>query len=254
MQSTNEELNTVNDELHARNDELSQVNSDLLNLLASVHIAIVMVSRDLRIRRFTPMAEKVLNLIPGDVGRPISDIKPNIDCPDLEKLIGRSIDGVETVEQEVKDRQGDLYSLRIRPYKNLENRIDGAVLALFDVEPTRREEMESRQARELSEAMLESMKQPMAVLDGQMRVIRRNSEFARRFGQSDSAGRLIYEVVSDGVDISKLRGLLEEDLPRDGYVEGYVVGGHGDETIRATARRLLRGGAESAAILLAFDQ
>ena len=86
LQSTNEELNTLNEELHGRNEELSRVNSDLVNLLASVQIAIVIISSDLRIRRFTPMAEKVLNLIPGDLDRPIGHIKPNIDCPDLEQL------------------------------------------------------------------------------------------------------------------------------------------------------------------------
>ena len=71
LQSTNEELNTVNDELHARNEELTRVNADLLNLLASVQIAIVIVARDLRVRRFTPMAEKKFNLIPSDIGRPV---------------------------------------------------------------------------------------------------------------------------------------------------------------------------------------
>jgi two-component system CheB/CheR fusion protein len=134
LQSTNEELNTVNEELHTRNEELSRVNSDLVNLLASVQIAIVMVASDLRIRRFTPAAEKVLNLIPTDIGRPISDIKPNIDCPDLERMIAESIDRVTTVEREVADRQGKTFLLRIRPYKSIENRIDGAVLALFDVD------------------------------------------------------------------------------------------------------------------------
>lgn len=132
LQSTNEELNTVNEELQGRNEELMHVNSDLVNLLASVHIAIVMVAADLRIRRFTPMAEKVLNLIPTDIGRPISDIKPNIDCGDLEKLITEAIDTVTIQEREVQDRHGNRFSLRIRPYKNVENRIDGAVLALFD--------------------------------------------------------------------------------------------------------------------------
>ena len=138
LQSTNEELNTVNEELHARNEELSRVNSDLTNLLANVHIAIVMVASDLRIRRFTPMAERVLNLIPTDMGRPISDIKPNIDCPDIEKLIGEAIDSVSVKEREVRDRQGKWYSLRIRPYKNMENRIDGAVLVLTDARGERR--------------------------------------------------------------------------------------------------------------------
>src|SRR6185369_12728257 len=76
LQSTNEELNTVNEELHGRNDELSRLNSDLVNLLGSVQIAIVIVSADLRIRRFTPMAEKVLNLIATDVDRLIAHINP----------------------------------------------------------------------------------------------------------------------------------------------------------------------------------
>lgn len=134
LQSTNEELNTVNEELQARNEELSHANSDLVNLLGSVQIAIVMVASDLRIRRFTPMAEKVLNLIPTDVGRPISDIKPNIDCPDLETLISQSIESVSTREREVHDREGKAYWLRIKPYKNADNRINGAVLALFEAE------------------------------------------------------------------------------------------------------------------------
>ena len=132
LQSTNEELNTLNEELQGRNEELMRVNSDLVNLLASVHIAIVIVAADLRIRRFTPMAEKVLNLIPTDIGRPISDIKPNIDCPDLENLIIECIDTVTIKQLNVKDRNGKVFNLRIRPYKNIENRIDGAVLALFE--------------------------------------------------------------------------------------------------------------------------
>jgi two-component system CheB/CheR fusion protein len=133
LQSTNEELNTVNEELSGRNEELNRVNSDLVNLLASVQIAIVMVANDLKIRRFTPMAERLLNLIPTDVGRPISDIKPNVDIPDLEKQILESIETTSVRESTVKDRKGNTFSLRIRPYKDLENKIDGAVVVLIDV-------------------------------------------------------------------------------------------------------------------------
>jgi two-component system CheB/CheR fusion protein len=86
-QSANEELATVNDELRHRNTDLSHVNNDLLNVLTGVNIPIVMVGRELRIRRFTPHAERLLNLIPTDLGRPISDIKPNIDVPDLSKSL-----------------------------------------------------------------------------------------------------------------------------------------------------------------------
>src|SRR5678816_2586984 len=102
-------LNTVNEELHGRNEELSRLNSDLVNLLAGVEIAIVIVANDLRIRRFTPMAERVLNLIAADIGRPISHIKPNIDCPELEELIRAAIEHVVTQEREVRDLHGRWY-------------------------------------------------------------------------------------------------------------------------------------------------
>jgi len=96
----------------------------------------VIVARDLRIRRFTPMAERILNLIPSDLGRPIGQIKPNINCPDLEELILGVLNDVSPQEREVSDSHGKRFSLRIRPYKDLENKIDGAVLALFELERT----------------------------------------------------------------------------------------------------------------------
>jgi len=138
LQSTNEELNTVNDELHGRNEELTRVNTDLLNLLASVQIAIIIVSRDLRIRRFTPMAEKVFNLIPTDIGRPFSQISPNIVSPELLSMITEVIDSVTPIERTVKDTDGKPYALRVRPYKSADNRIEGAVIALFEMEPAKR--------------------------------------------------------------------------------------------------------------------
>jgi two-component system CheB/CheR fusion protein len=137
LQSTNEELNTVNDELHARNEELTRVNADLLNLLASVQIAIVIVSRDLRVRRFTPAAEKKFNLISSDVGRPFSQISTTLKCRELVTIISEVIETVSPVERTVEDESGDTYLLRIRPYKTPDNRIDGAVIALFDFDPTK---------------------------------------------------------------------------------------------------------------------
>jgi two-component system, chemotaxis family, CheB/CheR fusion protein len=132
LQSTNEELNTVNEELNARNEELSQINADLVNLLSAVPAAVIIVTSELRIRRFTPMAEQVLNLIPTDVGRPLGDLKPNIEAPDLEAMTREVIETVTPKELEVRDRHGKLYLLRIRPYKDQESRIDGAVLAFAD--------------------------------------------------------------------------------------------------------------------------
>jgi two-component system CheB/CheR fusion protein len=138
-QSANEELATVNEELRHRNSELGRVNNDLVNLLTGVNIPIIMVGRDLRIRRITPQAEKAFNLIPTDVGRPISDIKPDLSVPDLSRLIAGVIDTLTPHESEVQDGANRWYLLRIRPYVTLDNKIDGASVVLLDIDPIKRE-------------------------------------------------------------------------------------------------------------------
>jgi two-component system CheB/CheR fusion protein len=138
LQSTNEELNTVNEELHSRNEELTRVNSDLVNLLGSVDIPIVIVGGGLEIRRFTPKAEPLFNLIPSDVGRPIGQINPNFELDDLEGLIRQTIETVAPLEREIQDRKGRWQSIRVRPYKGVDNRLDGAVIAVIDIDAAKR--------------------------------------------------------------------------------------------------------------------
>ena len=134
LQSTNEELTTVNEELQNRNDELSGLNNDLSNLLSSVNLPIIMLDNDLRLRRFTPMAEKMMNLIPPDIGRPITDIKPNLRLPDLKQAISRVVETLEIHEKEVEDNNGRWYSMKIRPYRTLDNKIEGAVIVFLDLD------------------------------------------------------------------------------------------------------------------------
>jgi two-component system CheB/CheR fusion protein len=134
LQATNEELTTVNEELQNRNAELTLANSDLTNLIGSVDIVVLMLRTDLRIRRCTSAAQKLLNLIPGDAGRPFSDIQSNIGDSNLNQLITEVIDTMIVKEQEVQDVDGRWYSMRIRPYKTIDNRIEGAVLVLVDID------------------------------------------------------------------------------------------------------------------------
>jgi two-component system, chemotaxis family, CheB/CheR fusion protein len=169
IQSSNEELTTVNEELQNRNEELNRANNDLNNLFGSLQMAIVMVWQDLRIRRFTPMAEKLFNLIATDIGRPIGDIKLNLTVPDLPKLLAESIDQVTARDLEVQDHTGGRwYQLRIRPYRTLDNHIDGAVILLFDID---------------------SMKQSQGVLERQAKLLEQTHEavFVRELG-----GTIVY--------------------------------------------------------------
>ncbi len=146
LQSTNEELSTVNEQLHHRNLELNQTTNDLQNLLASTTIPVVMAGPDLRIRRLTPPARKIMNLLPGDVGRPIGDLKANVDVPELEILIAEVIDEVQVREREVRDREGRWYLLRVHPYRTADNKIDGAVVLLLDIDDLKRGEASLRES------------------------------------------------------------------------------------------------------------
>jgi two-component system CheB/CheR fusion protein len=135
LQSTNEELTTLNDVLEHRNTELEHANNDLHNVLGNVNIPIIVLGADLRIRRFTFVAEKLCGLCAGDVGRPITDINLQLDGPDLSKVVLEAIDNLTTKDLEVKDRSGHWYSARIRPYKTINNKIEGAIIAFVDMEP-----------------------------------------------------------------------------------------------------------------------
>jgi two-component system CheB/CheR fusion protein len=133
LQSTNEELTTLNEELSNRNVQMMQMNGDLNNLLASIQLPIVMVDNNLLVRRVTPAARDAFNVLQSDIGRAISDFKPNIDIPDLDQLLHDVIDTLAMRERRVSDRQGRQYSLRVRPYRTTENKIDGAVITLVDI-------------------------------------------------------------------------------------------------------------------------
>ena len=165
-QSANEELATLNDELQHRNVELGQANNDLVNLLAAVQIAIVLVGRDLRIRRFTPIAEKAFNLIPADVGRPIGHIKPNLAGPDLAELIRQVIDTLTPLESRIQDKEGRWFVLRIRPYVTLDNKIDGASVILLDIDSFVPKEQKTPTNGDAARPVQEELRQGKAAGDG----------------------------------------------------------------------------------------
>jgi two-component system CheB/CheR fusion protein len=133
LESANEELNTVNEEMQHRNLQLSQLNNDLTNLLNSVNIPIMMLGPDLSVRRFTVQAEQMLGLSSVDVGRPIGNLRMKVDIDGLEQSVLDVIRDVVPKQLEIKDQKGAAYTLRITPYRTSENKIEGVVLALFDV-------------------------------------------------------------------------------------------------------------------------
>lgn len=260
LQSTNEELTTVNDELNTRNTELRQANNDLVNLLNGVQIPIVILGGDLRIRRFTPLAERLLNLIPTDVGRPLGDLRPQIIVPELERLIAEVMDSLAPREIEVQDRDGRWHSLRIRPYKTHENKIDGVILALVEIDTARRALAEAREAREFADAIVETVRHPLLVLDGDLRVTTANRAFYELFQvrPRETENRFVYNLGKAQWDIAKLRELLEDILPKSSRFENFEVDaeftGVGRKKLVLNARRITDEGLKTKSILLAIEE
>ncbi len=164
LQSVNEELVTVNEQLLNRNLELTRLSDDMTNLLGSANVPMVAVGVDLRIRWFTPAAGKVLSLLPGDVGRPIGELKLVLDLSDLEALIKEVIDSVQTEEREVRDRDGHWYMLCIRPYRTAENKIDGAVVVLADIDEAKRAQIRLRESGEYTQSIVDTVREPLLIL------------------------------------------------------------------------------------------
>src|SRR5581483_3300416 len=161
LQSSNEELNTINSEMQNRNEELAQLNDDLVNLLSSMNMPVLMLGDDLRIRRFTPSAAKLLRLIASDVGRPISDLKPQINVPNLEQILHDVIESLTPYEQEVQDQEGRWYLMRVRPYRTSDNRIDGVVLQLVDFTDLKRSLEEVKRARDYAQEIVDAVRHPL---------------------------------------------------------------------------------------------
>jgi two-component system, chemotaxis family, CheB/CheR fusion protein len=259
LQATNEELTTLNEELQIRNSELNHANNDLINFLGSAHVPIVMVGSDLRIRRFTAAAQAVVNLIPADVGRPLGDIQPNVNVPDLGQLILEVIDTLTACEREVQDRKGHWYSLRIRPYKTVDGKIDGAVLVFMDIDAARRGGALIEEARDLADAIVETLRNPLVILDADLRVKRANGIFYEIFRVSpkDTEGHLLYDLGDGQWNIPRLRKLLEEILPSNSVFNDFAVEhefpGIGHKRMLLNARRVLSNDHQVKAILLVIE-
>lgn len=258
LQATNEELHTINEELHSRNGELGQINNDLQNLLSSINIPILMLDGELKIRRFTPLAQQLFNLIPTDLGRPFNDIQSNLVAIDLGAVIQETIDTLIVKKLEVQDRDGHWYSLRVRPYRTLDNRIDGATIGLFDIDTLKRSTLAISAARDYANAIVETVRQPLLILSADLRVIRANRYFYHTFALAPAQveQQSIFEVDDGAWDLPNLRSLLETILTSDTEFQDFEIA-----QIRGTASsrslllnaRQIREDLDTHSILLAIE-
>src|SRR5271170_6973629 len=225
LQSSNEELTTLNDELEHRHSELSQLNSDLTNLFSSLDIPVLILGRDLRIRRFSPAAENLFNLMPSDIGRPVSEMRLSATIPELRHDCAEAMDSGKSRERQLTDVGGNPRSLRIHPYRVAEGEIDGAVVALLDISALKRASDAVEDARQYAEAIVEAVQESLLVLDSDLRVVTANRSFYKTFQVNPKAtvGILIYDLGNGQWNIPELRELLEKVRSRNTTISKFEV-------------------------------
>jgi two-component system CheB/CheR fusion protein len=252
LESANEELNTLNEELKISNVEFSKVNRDLTNLLESISIPLVMVGRDLRIRRFTRAMEPMLNLIASDVGRSITDLQPQVELPDLRRRLLDAMEGGDRKPRDIRDAHGHWYSLRILPSMGPDGKTDGAVLMLMDIDAAKR-------GRDFAEAIVETVREPLLILDQNLQVIKANKTFYETFQAvpEETEGRLIYDLGNRQWNIPKLRELLENVLPAHSTFRNFEVIHEfehvGRKVMLLNASEIFNPNAQARTILLAIE-
>ena len=253
LQSINEELMTVNAEQTAKNDELDKTSNDLLNLLNATEIATIFLDMNLNIRRFTPATATIFNLIESDIGRPIHHVTSNLVYDTLNEDLNKVLDTLAPKLIEVQTREARSYILRITPYHTTGHVIQGLVLTFVDIT------QEKRVVQEVAESIVNTVREPLVVLDGDLRIVSANKAFYNTFQvvKEKTEKQLIYEIDNRQWDIPKLRELLEDILPKNTHFDDFEVDHSfstiGHKTLLLNARRVVAVSGQKPLILLAIE-
>jgi two-component system CheB/CheR fusion protein len=224
LQSLNEELQTVNSELQSKVDELSEAHDDIKNLLNNTEIATVFVDNDIKVKRFSQEATKIINLIESDIGRPLSDQSTKIEDVDLMDDIRQVLDQLSPQEKEVQTTDSTWYIMRIMPYRTRDNRIQGAVVTFRDIDDQKKAQeklqeanIRQEQAWHLIRRVFDMNPSPLAVLDDQARVVIANQALCQVLDISmDSIeGKDVFSLDSLEDKVTDLRAKLEAAMQRN---------------------------------------
>jgi two-component system CheB/CheR fusion protein len=217
------------------------------------------VDQDLRIRRYTPGMEKLFNLISTDSGRPLNDIKPNIDIPAFIETVTNVIDKVESRNIEVQNGEGHWYSVRVHPYRTMDSKINGAVIAFIDIDQIKGALNTASAARQYAEAVIEAVRHPMLVLDNDLRVVSVSSAYCNVFQvtEKDTIGNLLYRLGNGQWGVPQLRAELEKVMSEASEFNDLVITHDfptiGEKTLAISGRQIPAGIAEEPMVLMQIE-
>jgi two-component system CheB/CheR fusion protein len=255
MQALNEELHTLNIELQLKVDELAQVNDDMQNLLNGTDIATLFLDRQLRIKRFTEQARRVVRLIDTDVGRPIGDLVRQVRYERLTEDAQQVLHNLLPHETEVQSLDGHWLWVRIVPYRTAHNVIDGVVITFVDIDRLKRAELLAA-ANAFAESIVQTVREPLLVLDRDFCIVSTNRAFSRLVGQEahEILGQPLFEIAGGVLAMPQLRTQLEAVLHEGRPIEAFEFtlesAEAGRRHLQLNARRLEETGASAARVPL----
>ncbi|MEN8842031.1 MAG: chemotaxis protein CheB, partial [Octadecabacter sp.] len=204
LQSINEELETVNSELQANNRLLIRANSDLQNLFAATDIAVLFLDREHCVRSFTPRTDRLFGIRERDIGRPLKDLAYLVDYTKLEQDTSRVDQSLQMFEREVQSKDGtSIYLLRIKPYRTIDNRLDGYVLSFVDITDLKEKETQIAQQYGELENIYNTTPVGLSLIDRDFRWLRINDSLAEinGFSVAEHIGRTFNELLPDLDDL-----------------------------------------------------
>lgn len=225
QQSLNEELATVNSELQMKIDELSEANQHMRNLLENLQIPILFLDNDLKIQRFTSPLTDLVKVIPSDVGRPLSDIVTSINDIDLTRIASEVLSTLVYQEHDIQTQAGRWYRMRVLPYRTEDNVIDGVLITFLSIQEQVEAMKASEDARRFAEAIVDTVREPLLVLDGKLSIQTANRSFYETFRlrAEDVEGQSIYDICDGAWDIAELRTLLDESIRKRHFFSDFAI-------------------------------
>lgn len=181
MQSLNEELMTLNAQYLAKTEELSQAANDMKNLLDATEIATIFLDNDMIIKRFTPPVDRIIQLVPTDVGRPITHFALNLRRETLAQDVRQVLTRLVPLDASIQTKSNEWFAMRIMPYRTLDNYISGAVITFTDITAMKQMEARLQASSSFAESIVETLRDPLLVLDAELRVVTVSRAFAELF-------------------------------------------------------------------------
>jgi two-component system CheB/CheR fusion protein len=225
LESLNEELNTLNTQLINQNHELGHANNTLYNFLQSTAIGVIFLDQDLAIREYTQVVTSLFSLRKSDVGRPLAEINSQLNYENLISDANLVLDTLNNLEQEVSTRAGEWYKMEIRPYRTMNNVIDGLVLTFSNITLQKQAQHLAEKTSLYIRNVIDTVENGLLELDGGLRVIAANPAFYRQFQYKPETtiGYLLYDLGNGQWDIPELRRLLNEIIPQQTFVHNYTM-------------------------------